>query len=179
MYLPHEVRITPEMIQKATERDKGKYNNRSFMDGKGNFVGFLGEYITQYIRPELIHVDSFNYDFLLGKKKIDVKTKYQTIAYAPKGYYEASVDVNSMHQETDYYIFCRIYREEHLIDGKTEYKYPYGWVLGGISKESFLKESRKLIKGELDGDNGYIVKQDCYNIRYDQLKPIKVTRKDD
>lgn len=83
----------------------------------------------------------------------------------PEGYYEASVDVNSLHQDLDYYIFCRIYKKDET--------YPYGWILGGISKQEFLKSSRKLTKGQKDGDNGYIVRQDCYNIRYDALRPLK------
>ena len=162
---PIKVIITPDMIEKAKERDKGKYNNRSFMNGDGNFVGFLGEYIVSFLRPDLIHVDCFNYDFLFRNLKLEVKTKHQTVPHSPRGDYEASVDVNSMHQETDFYIFCRIY--------KIKNEYPYGWVMGGISKANFLIQSRKLIKGDKDGDNGYIVKQDCYNIYYNKLRPLK------
>jgi len=164
-YDPIKVLVKQYMIEKAIARDKGKYNDRSFMDGKGNFVGFLGEYITHYVRPDFKHVDTFNYDFIWRDKTIDAKTKHQTVEYTPPGYWEASVDVNSMHQETDYYIFCRIYKNGD--------QWPYGWILGGISKEAFLCKSRKLQEGEQDGDNGYIVKHDCYNIRYDQLRPIK------
>jgi hypothetical protein len=164
-YRPIQVDVTKEMIAKAHERDKGKYNDRSFMDGKGNFVGFLGEYITHAVRPDFKHVDTFNYDFLWKGRTIDAKTKHQTVPQTPPGYYEASVDVNSMHQETDYYIFCRIYRKVN--------EWPYGWILGGISKQDFLDKARKLTKGDQDGNNGYVVKQDCYNIRYDQLRWLK------
>jgi hypothetical protein len=169
-FKPIKVNITEEMMAKAIERDKGAYNNRSFMKGKGNVVGFLGEYIVQHIRPDFEHVDTFNYDFVSNERTIDVKTKYQTVSKDPLPYYEASVDVNSMHQDTQFYIFCRIYRDR---DGN----YPYGWILGGIGKEEFLKRSRRLYKGDQDGNNGYIVQQDCHNLEYRDLKPLKKIRK--
>ena len=154
------------MLEKAISRDRGKYNDRSFMGGKGNVVGFIGEYIVQELRPLYDHVDSFNYDFIADGFKVDVKTKAQTVSKSPKGHYEASVDVNSMHQSTEYYIFCRVYRDK-------QGNMPYGWVVGSISKKKFLEKARRLEKGKPDGNNGYIVKQDCYNICYDQLKPLK------
>ena len=144
MYEPIKIDITEEMLEKARKRDEGQMNHRSFMKGKGNLVGFLGEYIVKEIRPDFKHVDSYNYDFTYKHGTVDVKTKYQTVEKEPDGYYEASVDVNSMHQDVDKYIFCRIYRDK---DGN----YPYGWILGGITKKDFLEKARKLKKGEQDG----------------------------
>lgn len=69
-YNPVKVDINTEMIERAVARDHGKYNNRSFMDGKGNIVGFLGEYITNFIRPDFKHIDTFDYDFLWNEKKL-------------------------------------------------------------------------------------------------------------
>ena len=154
------------MIRKAQERDEGQMNKRSFMKGEGNFVGFLGEYMVESIRSDFKHVDSFDYDFSCPKGTVDVKTKHQTVPFEPRGDYEASVDVNSMHQRVDYYIFCRVFKD------KTG-QFKHGWILGGISKKEFLEKARRLKKGDQDGDNGYIVKQDCYNLRYDQLKNVK------
>ena len=166
MFNPIKIQITEAMVKTANERDQGAYNNRSFMNGGGNVVGFLGEYIVKEVRPDFEHVDTFNYDFISEDRTFDVKTKKQTVSRDPLPYYEASVDVNSMHQDTNYYIFCRIFSN----DGE----YPYGWILGIIGKQDFLDKSRKLKKGEKDGNNGYVVKQDCYNIRYDQLRPLRV-----
>lgn len=165
-YKPIKVDISAEMIEKAKLRDKGAYNNRSFMNGHGNLVGFLGEYITLAYRPDFQLINNFNYDLLFKDYRIDVKTKHQSVPQDPMGYYEASVDVNSLHQELDFYIFCRIFK-------KSDNEFPYGWILGAISKDDFFKYARKLKKGDADGDNGYKVRQDCYNIRYDQLKQIK------
>lgn len=164
--MPIKVKITSEMIKAAKARDFGKYNEMSFMNGRGNVVGFLGEYMLHKLRPKYEHIDSFDYDFMAEGFRVDVKTKFQSVDRIPEGYYEASVTVDSMRQNTDYYIFCRIYKN-------TFGEMPHGWVIGSISKNKFLKKARRLAKGEQDGDNGYKVKQDCYNIRYDQLKPLK------
>jgi len=166
VYRPIRVKITEEMLEKANSRDNGKYNNRSFMGGEGNIVGFLGEYMVLSLRPEYEHIDSFDYDLMADGFKVDVKTKTQNVDRIPENYYEASVDVNSMHQDTEYYIFCRVYKDK---DGNM----PHGWVIGSISKKKFLEKARRLTKGDPDGDNGYIVKQDCHNIKYDKLKPLK------
>lgn len=170
MYRPIKVKITDEMMKAARDRNLGRYNDRSFMDGDGNMVGFLGEYMVLSLRPDYEHADSYDYDLIADGFKVDVKTKAQGVSRAPSDYYEASVDVNSMHQNTEYYIFCRIYQDK-------QGNMPHGWVLGSISKKKFLKKARRLNKGEPDGDNGYIVRQDCYNIRYDQLKPLKRKKK--
>ena len=167
-YNPIKIEITDEMMRLAASRDKGAYNDRSFMAGAGNVVGFLGEYMTLTLRPDMELHDTFDYDILFRGLKIDVKTKFQGVPRDPCGYYEASVDVNSLHQNTDYYIFCRVYRECD--------SYPHGWVLGGISKKSFLSNGRRIKKGDKDGDNGYVVRQDCINIRYDKLHPILLTK---
>lgn len=154
--------ITKDMIEKARARDHGAYNNMSFMDGHGNIIGFLGEYMVAEQCPHLIHVDKFTHDFEFNGNTIEVKTKAQNIPTKPKGTFEASVTRKSIdHQIPDYYIFCRIYKMKH------------GWIMGAIASIDFLNIGRWLEKGTRDGDNGYIVKESCINIRYNQLKPIR------
>lgn len=165
-FAPIRIDISQEMLKKARERDNGKMNGRSFMNGYGNFIGFLGEYIVHSVRPDFKHLDSYDYDFLMGNQKIDVKTKKQTVNQTPLSTWEASIDVNSLHQDANYYIFCRIL--------KVGDEYPWGWILGGISKSDYINKARKLTKGDLDGDNGFRVKQDCLNLEYSKLRQIKI-----
>ena len=47
--------------------------------------------------------------------------------------------------------------------------YTRAWFLGIIRKEEYYDKARKLIKGQKDGSNGFIVRADCYNLRIDQL----------
>ena len=160
----HKVEITKEMIEKATARDNGAYNDMSILGGRGNIVGFLGEYIFAEVCPTLTHVDKFDHDFELNDLTIDVKTKRQTVPYEPKGTYEASVTMESLQfQHPDYYIFCRIYTDENKI-------YRYGWVLGGISYDSLMTNGRYIKQGTVEGK--YTFKKDNINIRYDQLQHV-------
>lgn len=163
---PIKVQITQEMLDKAKARDDGQMNFRSFLKGKGNIIGFLGEYIVQSVRSDFKNVDSYDYDFLIGSQKIEIKTKSQSADQTPLSNWEASIDVNSLHQDTNFYIFCRILKKDD--------QYPYGWILGGISKKDYIDKSRRLAKGDFDGNNGYKVKQDCLNLEYINLRQIKI-----
>ena len=160
----HKLRITESMMSKARERDNGAYNSMSFMNGAGNITGFLGEYMVSEIMPHLIHVDKFSHDFEYNGIKIDVKTKNQNIPADPLGYYEASVTVDSLKfQNPDYYIFCRVHGNS------------YGWVIGAISYEDLMRNGKKMKKGRDEGN--MIFKKDSINIRYDQLKELKVNER--
>lgn len=153
------------MLKNAKERDCGQMNKRSFMKGAGNIIGFLGEEMVKKYSKLFIADESYDHDFLINGKGVDVKTKRQTVSYDPKENYEASVAMTSMHQDTDYYIFCRVFKDESG-------NFPYGWIIGAISKKDFVKRSTAMTKGQLDKSNGYFVKENCYNITYDKLLPI-------
>lgn len=155
------------MLQNAKSRDCGQMNSKSFMKGKGNITGFLGEEMVQSISTNFELIDSYDYDFLFKDKyKIDVKTKYQTVDFPPKPTYEAPIGKDSLHQRCDYYIFCRVYRNP-------QGEHPYGWILGFMSKKKYLTLAKKLNKGEVDPSNNFYVREDCYNLPYSQLYPIE------
>ena len=161
------------MIKKAKVEDQIIYNDKSFMKGEGNFVGRLGECITYWYRPDFIEMGQFDYDCIWkhrGKSEtIDIKTKYQSPSCEPSKGWMASVCKDSEHQEVDNYIFCRIYKNGD--------NYPYGWVIGGISKKDFFDKATFYRKGQKEGDNGYEVKQGCWSLPYSELFPIKAIRK--
>ena len=162
---PIKVIITEEMLLNAKSRDHGKYNNKSFMDGKGNLHGFLGDELVKKLRPDLIWSSTKDYDFISPTgKKIEVKTKYQTVPNI-KPEYEASVCNDSLHQQCDFYVFCRVYKTK---DGS----FPFGWVIGTISKDNYFKIAKPLKKADIDGSNKWEVTQNCYNIYYSQLSPF-------
>jgi hypothetical protein len=169
--------VSPEMLLKAQKRDPGRaFNNKSFMDGKGTLVGNIGDEIVGFHRPDFIPESTYDYDFVYvhnGKRwTIDVKTKYQSPLDIPPndvGGWMASVCINSVHQKTDYYTFCRVCK----IKEGDKYNYPWGWVLGIISKKEFFDKAKLFRKGEKEGYNGYAVKQDCYSLPYAQLYQLK------
>lgn len=135
------------------------------MSGKGNIVGFLGEIIIHEYFKYCEFVDSYDYDLILCGERVEVKTKTQNVDIEPLPYYECSVASQSLHQEFDYYIFCRIYKNND--------KFKHGWIIGTISKEDFFKKSRFLKKGEFDDRNNYTVRNDCYNLEYKYLRSLR------
>ena len=142
----------------AKARDLGKLKN-SITSGEGNQAGFLAEYlISDYLGGNL--TNTYDYDITLPNgQTVDVKCK-QT-GFPPLPHYECSVAKQNLTQKCDYYVFARVMVEAT--------KYTRCWFLGMIRKEDFLQKGRHLIKGQKDGDNGFIVRADCINIKISDL----------
>ena len=152
-----EIQITDEMLIKARRKaiDLGQLNN-SIERGDGNLVGFLGELVAQKVLGGRVK-NTYEYDLVLKDgTKIDVKTKKTSVA--PKDYYDCSIANYNTKQDCDEYCFVRV---KNTLDK--------AWVLGRISKEEYFKKARFLKKGDQDGDNGYTVKADCWNLQISEL----------
>ena len=157
MSLITQVLITSEMKAKAKAKsdDMGLLNN-SILKGDGNLTGFLGELVALEVLGGKEH-NTYDYDIVLDNgKTVDVKSKKTSVT--PKPYYECSVAAYNIKQKCDYYCFVRI---------KTDYT--CGWVLGVYPKQKYYEDAVFLKKGQIDTDNNYTVKADCYNIRIDKL----------
>lgn len=155
-----EVRITQDMMEKALAKaeEMGKLKN-SITEGERNLVGFLGEEIANsYIQGEI--QNTYEYDILWGKIKIDVKSKDTTVY--PKSNYEVSVANFNTKQKCDYYVFVRVLDDLSV-----------GWLLGYMSKQDYFENSRFLKKGEKDGSNSFIVRADCHNMFINDLKKME------
>lgn len=135
--------------------DMGIIRN-SIMNGSGNVAGFLGEIvIADYFG--FIHKNSYDYDLITeDNRTIDVKTKQTTVA--PRNYYDCSVAAYNTRQNCDYYCFTRVSKEFDRL-----------WFLGMIEKERYFSLARFLRQGDQDGDNGFIVRADCYNLTINEI----------
>ena len=135
-------------------RQMGSIRN-SITRGEGNAAGFLGEIVV----ADLLAIDrkaTKDYDMVLPSgKTIDVKTKRTTVI--PKNYYDCSIASTSTHQNCNYYVFTRCMKDGTI------------YILGDCEKNDYFNRARFLKKGEQDGDNGYIVKADCYNLPISEL----------
>ena len=70
-----EVKVTRDMLVKARDKavEMGRLHN-SILNGGGNLAGFIGELIVlKVLGGEWSN--TYDYDILLGKIKIDAKTK--------------------------------------------------------------------------------------------------------
>ena len=158
-----EIQITEQMKQRAWRkaRQMGQLNN-SITKGDGNIAGFLGEEVANNVIKGNIN-NTYDYDIIKNGVKYDVKTKRCTSE--PKPYYECSVAAYNTKQECDYYVFVRL----ENVRGK----WTRAWVLGCYKKQAYFKSARFLKRGQKDGNNGFRVKADCYNMTISKLKAVR------
>ena len=158
-----EVKITDDMKKRAwaKSREMGKLYN-SITKGDGNIAGFLGEEVANSLIKGEIN-NTYDYDIVKGKTRYDVKTKRCTSE--PKPYYDCSVAAFNTKQRCDRYVFVRI----ENVNGR----WGRAWVLGSYDKDQYFKDARFLKKGKIDGNNGFKVKADCYNLPIKELKGVK------
>jgi len=157
-----EVKITDDMKKRAwaKSREMGEINN-SITHGDGNIAGFLGEEVANTLIKGKIN-NTYDYDITKCDIKYDVKTKRCTSE--PRPYYECSVAAFNTKQKCDHYVFVRI----ENVKGR----WGRAWVLGSYGKDEYFKDARFLKKGNIDGNNNFKVKADCYNMPINKLKEL-------
>ena len=148
-----EIKITDDQRKRAEELYEFNVLKGSVTEGEGNKVGALGEIIVldHYI-DKAEYVGDYNYDLIIKDKKVDVKTKKQTVPPRPE--HKANIFAYNTTQKCDFYCFVAIHSSL-----KT------GWILGWKAKEKFFEEATFRRKGEVDetGSNkGWTFKHDCY-----------------
>ena len=128
----------------------------SIRKGEGSLVAYIGEEVVKNILKGEIK-DTYDYDIVYKNTKVDVKTKERTVP--PRPYYECSVADFNTAQDCDEYAFVSV-----LSNMKA------AWYLGKISKADFYKTATFHEKGEIDPDNNFTFKADCYNIPISELQ---------
>ncbi len=129
----------------------------SITGGTSNVVGAIGELVVaDSINAK--QINTYDYDLVKDGMRIDVKTK--RCNSKPQPHYDCSVALHGTKQDCDAYVFVRI-----LTDMSK------AWILGGISKHNFYKEATLYRKGDIDYNNCYTFKADCYNLQISQLSP--------
>lgn len=149
------------MLLKARRKAKemGSLNN-SITNGIGNLVGFIGEEVALKVLAEqhyeVLEKNTYDYDLIADGVTVDVKTKATSVAPLP--HYSCSIAAYNTEQKCDFYSFVRVKKD-----------LTQAWWCGIIAKEEFYKNATFMKKGELDRDNKYVVKADCYNIPISSL----------
>jgi hypothetical protein len=153
-------KITNELndIAFAKAQRLGNLRN-SITKGEGNIAGYLGEEVVKrHLGGVIDEVNLYNHDILVGRSRIEVKTKRRTVY--PKIDYEVSVAKTSRHQRPDYYVFTSVDAE-------------YIWILGFIEYQEFLDLAREVKAGETDVRNGFVCHTDMLNLEHQFLYPIR------
>lgn len=148
-----KVSITPEMMERATRKAEELGTlKRSFMQGEGNLIGFLGEEMVLRCLRHSKEENDYSHDIEFEGKRLEVKTKKTKVE--PRPHYECSlVSYIAGKQSSQFYVFCRVHESME-----------YGWILGVKTPSSYMKQARFMKKGDIDPSNNYTVKADCYNL---------------
>jgi hypothetical protein len=155
-----EIKLTPEVRNEARREalNLGPLQG-SISAGASNVIGFIGELIV----ADAIGASKQNtkdYDLVSPQgTRIDVKSK--TCNTTPKDYYDCSVAAHGTQQDCDSYVFVRVAADLSR-----------AWILGEIAKDEFYAKAKRWKKGEVDEDNGYRVRADCYNLPIKELHDL-------
>lgn len=150
-------RFQKDVIQAAHQRAKEMGTLRkSFQQGRGNYVGFIGEevmrrYLTFVTGKHVEIADTFQYDVEVNGKTFEIKTSKQKSA--PQSFYTNQLSAHNATQQADYYIFLRI-----VLDGAEEAGTAY--FCGVVKTDEFRKKSTFTPKGTKMGN--YTVQSSCY-----------------
>tara|TARA_R100001509_G_C4748281_1_gene175469 strand:+ start:83 stop:568 length:486 start_codon:yes stop_codon:yes gene_type:complete len=155
-----ELEVSGDQFIRARKKaiDMGRIAN-SITNGGGNLAGFIGEIVvTDYIGAK--EQNTYDYDIVdkIGNK-IDVKTK--RCNSEPKVNYDCSIAAHGTKQKCDMYVFVRVLND-----------FSKAWILGKIMKDEYFEKAKYHKKGELDPDNKFRFKADCYNVKIHQLDTV-------
>lgn len=153
------IQITPEIISRAKRKAASVGNLQGSITGSlSNVVGAIGEIIVADALGAT-EANTYDYDLVKNGRRIDVKTKRCNTA--PRENYDCSVAAHGSKQDCDSYVFVRI-----LTDSSK------AWILGEINKSDFYELATRYRRGDIDPDNGFVFKADCYNLPIKELKQI-------
>jgi len=158
-----KIEITKSMAIQALKDaiEQGSLPN-SILKGKGNFTGKIAEEAAKkFFGIERQRNSTYHYDITYKSISFDVKAKRSKTM--PQMNYEASVTDCNTRQNCKHYLFARVLWPEGLALPICVY------LMGYYPKDLYLKNARYLKKGDQDGDNGYIVKESCWNMFYSDL----------
>ena len=131
----------------------------SIEDGDGNFAGLAGEYILKELVSSIERDPTYNHDLVMGDITIDVKTKRRSVK--PKPYYECSIADYNTSQTCDFYYFISI-----------NYDYEDVYLLGYLPRDEYYDKATFHEEGDVDPDNGFVFKADCWNVAISELKQL-------
>lgn len=148
--------LTLRMIEAANVKAErlGKLRN-SILSGAGNIAGYVGQDAILAIYSKARSTDTYDYDVSIGVSTFEVKTKQRTVK--PRPTFECAVPLANPNQATDFYMFVSLWNFEKA------------YLLGYIKRDEFFKLARIQRKGDLDQNNGFVCKADCYSVKVNQL----------
>jgi len=137
----------------------------SIEDGDGNFAGLLAELAFCDVF-DAERSATYERDVVRNGVSIDVKTKRRSVRPEPE--YEASIADYNTEQDADGYYFTSYNTETNVLS-----------LLGYIGTDDYYNQSEFHKAGEIDEDNDFEFKADCYNLEYKHLKQCELPNEGD
>ena len=152
----------PESLRKVAHKKAGEVGTlrNSITKGSGNVAGALGEMVVAaYTGAEI--ADQYDYDLILPNgSRAEVKTKRTTVF--PDASYECSIAAYNTAQLTEAYCFVRVLNSLSI-----------AFILGWMPRQEYFERATFHRAGEVDPDNDFVFKADCYNLKVADLWPIQ------
>lgn len=159
-----ELPITPDMIERGLQRrqELPADSNNSIMHGERTGHGLVAEemvvpFLSDITGTRVVIAGTYDYDLIVHNNiRIDLKTKVSD--HVPHHDWDVSVAAANIKQQCDYYAFARVYED-----------FSRGFFLGVKQKQAYYEQAEFLRRGEMDYDNMYRVRADCYNMKIYKL----------
>lgn len=150
--------ITDEFRHNVEIQEERHSGVRSaFFEKKRNLlVGMMGEEIFQWFYPSALRINTYDYDFILNNKRIDVKTKI--FNKAPKDDYEVTFHLKKI-PENDYFVLCGVNSD------MTE-----GSLIGFISNREFFDLAKENRLGDIRPNDGKPYYASGYSIKISDFR---------
>lgn len=134
----------------------------SYMKGDGNIAGFVGEFVIMEFAREFYPYevrldDTYDYDLMWGRWRVDVKTKRSQMEPLP--HYEASIPATNVSHACDMYVFVRVLNDMSQ-----------AFICGWETRDRCFSQENFKPKGAYDESNQWTNRADAYSIKYGDLR---------
>lgn len=142
---------------------------RSIRGREGREVGCMCEIVVERnLSVPFECVYSTEMDLLVVGVPTEIKGKERM--YDPQPHYACTVPMyNLEHQNVAQYIFVSITSKTATVRGFS--RFDHAFIVGWATREMVLMQSKRWHKGDLY-ENGRPCREDCLNLRVDQLLPM-------
>ena len=157
------ITITPSLDQ--VKRAKTLYDfqilNKSLTHGDGNAAGAIAEicfldYFSS-IGKEIFHAQHHDYDFIMNKKKIEIKAT--RVNNPPRLRHQFKLPCDQYDQQCDYYCCIYVMNDFSKV-----------FINGYISKKDFFNNAILHLEGEME--HNFTFRCDTKTVTLAELKPL-------
>ena len=157
------ITITPSLdqVNRAAKLYEFKILNKSLTQGDGNAAGAIAEicfldYFSS-IGKEIFHAQHHDYDFIMNKKKIEIKAT--RVNNPPRLRHQFKLPCDHYDQQCDYYCCIYVMNDFSKV-----------FINGYISKIDFFNNAILHLEGEME--HNFTFRCDTKTVTLAELKPL-------